>query len=125
MFHGDPNVITWTPYTIGRSFITEHRRFAQAFLALPDMRGKVLSDALTEQNEDVKVRLYETENGDYAGIVHRGWKAAQLEVRLPAKEGTVVTDLVSGQIVPANFKDGVLSFTIEAEPMSLNSYLLK
>ncbi len=123
VFHGDPNVITWTPYTIGRSFITEHRRFAQAFLALPAVKGT----AVKNENADVKVRTYASKNGTYVGVVHRGMKAAKIAVSVPGTfKGTeTVTDLVTGKPVQAQVKDGNIVFDVEAGPMELDSYLVK
>ena len=123
-FHGDPNVITWTTYTYGRGWLDVHRRFAQAFLALPDMRGTIIADALTEANPDVRVRRYETPEGTYIGVVCKSLTPVKLTLRLPVK-GSAVTDLVTGQGVEATQEDGKMVFTIDSGAMQLNSYLIK
>ena len=113
-FHGDPNVITWTPYTIGRSFTTEHRRFARAFLSLPATRGRVVPNA----NADAKVRVYD---GGYASVAHRGFKAAKLEVKIPGASAKI-TNLVTGESVPFKTEGDSAVFEINAAPMSLNAF---
>jgi hypothetical protein len=126
-FHGDPNVITWTPYTIGRSFITEHRRFAQAFLALPDMRGVIVEDAVDGADaKDVRVRAYRTGDGrTYVSVVSRAFSPSEFTVTIPdAAPGSQVTDLVSGAALPANMANGKLSFKVQSRAMELNSFLL-
>ena len=55
-FHGDARTLTYTAYTFGRGFADAHRRFAQAFLALPAVEGKVVEGT----DPDVRVRLYPT-----------------------------------------------------------------
>ena len=125
MFHGDPNVITWTTYTYGRGFVDTHRRFAQAFLALPDMRGKTVEDALSKPNRDVRVRRYDTKNGIYVSVVHRGMQPATLNIRSPAGGKGSVTDLVAGKRIAATTTDGLISFTVESGAMQLNSFLVE
>lgn len=127
VFHGDPNVITWTPYTIGRSFITEHRRFAQAFLALPDMRGKIIENAVTPADKEIRVRSYKTDKGTYIGVVSKKYTPADFNVTLSGdwKAGTTITDLVTGKIVPSEIADGKISFKVSSGAMQLNSYLIK
>jgi hypothetical protein len=121
-FHGDPNVITWTPYTIGRSFVTEHRRFAQAFLALPGTRGELVPQG----NPDVRVRTYDAGDGRvYVSVAHRGFQPARIEVRVPAAVGLRVMDLVTGEAVAARHEGGRLTFAINSNAMELNSYLVE
>lgn len=124
-FHGDPNVITWTPYTIGRSFVTEHRRFAQAFLALPDMRGEVVANAVAGKAvADVRVRTYKTGDGrTFVSVAHRGYAPASFAVSIPnIPDGAAVTDLVTGETVPTTAAKGTLTFTVNSRAMELNSY---
>lgn len=124
-FHGDPNVITWTPYTIGRSFITEHRRFAQAFLALPDMRGRIEADAVpAEHAGHVRVRTYPIEDGRvYVSVVHRGFQTLPTRVTLPGVMGPVrMIDLVTGETVaPIQTREGI-ALDLMLQPMELRSY---
>jgi hypothetical protein len=124
-FHGDPNVITWTPYTIGRSFIAEHRRFAQAYLSLPAAAGKVVEGAVSgPAGRDVRVRTYPVgRDVTYVSVAHRGYAPATFTVALPGMPaGAVVTDLVTGETVPATIRDGALAFTVSSRAMELNSY---
>ena len=124
-FHGDPNVITWTPYTVGRSFVTEHRRFARAFLALPAVQGKIVENAVSgDAAENVRVRTYPGTGGaSYVSVCHKGYGKASFRVCVPADSGAVsVTDLVSGEAVPFEEKDGMISFNVDSGAMQLNSY---
>lgn len=120
-FHGDPGLITWTPYTYGRGWLDVHRRFAQAFLALPDTRGSVHLDVVQPVNPDVRVRTYAAGARTYVGVVHRGAQPASFRVSLSLAGGTV-TDLVTGQSVPCETAGGRLSFTVASGPMQLHSY---
>ncbi|OGV37478.1 MAG: hypothetical protein A2X48_19180 [Lentisphaerae bacterium GWF2_49_21] len=122
-FHGDPDVITCTTYTYGRGFIDAHRRFAQAFLALPATKGTVVKN----ENPDVKVRTYPSRNGTYVGVVYKGYRPAKFAVSIPGdwKGAETVTDLVSGKPMQAQLKDGSLVFDVDAGPMELDSYLVK
>ncbi|HBC85599.1 MAG TPA: hypothetical protein DCZ94_01465, partial [Lentisphaeria bacterium] len=106
-----------------RSFITEHRRFAQAFLALPATKGTVVKN----ENADVKVRTYPSKNGTYVGVVYRGFKPAKIAVSVPGawKGSETVTDLVTGKPVNAQVKDGSLVFDVDAGPMELDSYIIR
>ncbi len=117
-FHGDPNVITWTPYTIGRCFATEHRRFAQAFLALPDVPGTVVPQA----SADLKVRTYQTPKALYVSVAHKGWKAAKFNIVLPGVTGKQVTDLVTGETIPARQTEKGLEFDVTPRAMELLAF---
>ncbi len=123
-FHVDPNVITWTTYTYGRGFADVHRRFAQAFLALPDMRGKIVSDATAPVDDDVRVRTYDTKNGVYVGVVSKKMRAADFTVSVPAT-GTTIVNLVTGTETPVEAKDGKISFVVKSNAMELNSFLVE
>jgi hypothetical protein len=127
MFHGDPNVITWTPYTIGRSFTTEHRRFAQAYLALPAMRGEVVENAVgATLTNDVRVRVYPVDKQTYVSVTHRGYGPSAFEVSVPHAARTAeVVNLVTGASVPAVVKDGRMVFTIDSRAMELNSFVIR
>ncbi|NLE42659.1 MAG: hypothetical protein GX615_12625 [Lentisphaerae bacterium] len=121
-FHGDPNVITCTTYTYGRGFVAEHRRFAQAFLALPATPGTLVP----HPNSDVRVRTYPAGDGRvYVGVVHRGFQPATITVTVPGvRKEAVVKDLVTGKTVASDFAGGSLSFTVQSDAMQLNSFVV-
>ena len=116
-FHGDARVLTWTAYTYGRGFADAHRRFAQAFLALPAVPGRELDTG----DPDVKARLYETDKGVYLGVAYKGFSSRRIEVRLPASLGGW-TDQVTGR--PADIRrDGdAVVLAIDAQPMQLDAF---
>ena len=120
-FHSDARTLTYTVYTYGRGFADAHRRFAQAYLALPAVSGTVVDQG----DADVKVRTYETAGGTYVGVAHKGYSAKQLTITIPAKPGAMVVDQVSGQTVPSELADGHLRFTVAAGPMELDAYLVR
>lgn len=120
-FHSDARTLAYTVYTYGRGFAAAHRRFAQAFLALPAIPGTV-----AEQGDpELKVRLYPSPNGTYVGVAYRGYAAKRLTVTIPAKPGAVVSDLVSGKAVPTQAAPDGLRFTIDAGPMQLDAFLVQ
>jgi len=122
-FYGDANVLTFTSYTYGRGFADAHRRFAQAYLALPAIKGTDVDIG----NPDIKVRTYDTKNGIYLGVGHKGYKSTELAITIPGtwKGSETVTDLVTGNKVDMEIKVGKISFRIEAGPIELNSYIIK
>lgn len=124
-FHADPHTLNFTVYTFGRGFADAHRRFAQAFLALPAIKGQVVPQ---ERQPDLRVRRYEGENGAvYFGIGYKGYGRSQTTVRLPVSTtSTTVSlkDLVSGKTVRCTVKDGVALLPLQLAPMSLSSYQL-
>ncbi|HEX4138903.1 MAG TPA: hypothetical protein VHY09_01035 [Candidatus Methylacidiphilales bacterium] len=122
-FHGDPRTISYTPYTYGRGFADAHRRFAQAFLALPALDGTVVDQG----DPDVKVRVYKTAQGTYIGAVYKGYAARKLSIRLPGPwpANPTLTDLVTGAAVPTTCPAGTLAFDADSGPMELHAFLLK
>lgn len=122
-FSGDARTLTYTSYTYGRGFADAHRRFAQAFLALPAVQGKVVGGT----DADVKIRQYPTANGIYVGIAYKGYSARRLHVRLPGnwKPGAVIMNLVTNKAVPAVLSGNELQFDLESGPMELNALLVK
>ena len=79
-FYGDARTLTYTAYTFGRGFADAHRRFAQAFLALPAVRGNVILG--TDSN--AKVRTYNTTNGTYIGIALKAYtNNSALSIQIP------------------------------------------
>jgi hypothetical protein len=121
-FHGDARTLTYTAYTYGRGFADAHRRFAQAFLALPAIEGKIIDNA----DKDVKVREYSTQNGTYIGVAYKGFSDKKITVKIPgAKAGATVKNLVTGETVAATTANNELQFQISSGPMELNSFLIQ
>ena len=120
-FHSDARTLTYTPYTYARGFADAHRRFAQAFLALPAIEGTVLEQG----DADVKVRTYSSASGIYAGVAYKGCAPKKLTVKVPAKAGAKITNLVTGETVPATSAGNDLTFEIESGPMELNAFLVQ
>lgn len=121
-FHGDARTLTYTTYTYGRGFAAAHRRFAQAFLALPAIPGTVVD----QDNNDVKVRAYPSHNGTYVGVAYKGYANGKFTVKVPAgKMGTTVKNLVTGEVVPASVSGGQLQFELATGPMELNAFLIQ
>ncbi len=121
-FHGDARTLNYTVYTYGRGFAQAHRRFAQAFLALPAIPGSVVDQG----DDDLKVRIYPCAGGRYLGVAYRGYEARKLSIRIP-QIGTAATvkDLVSRQTMPARIIDGELRIEIDSGPMELNAFLIE
>ena len=120
-FHGDARTLTYTPYTYGRGFADAHRRFAQAFLALPAIPGTVADQG----DKELKVRLYPSASGTYVGVAYKGYAGKNLTVTVPAKAGAKLTNLVTGEAVPAKAIGDRWSFTLDSGPMELNAFLLQ
>lgn len=125
-FHADAKTLTYTVYTYGRGFANAHRRFAQAFLALPAIGATVLNSG----DPDVKIRAYSSRNETYIGIANKAHAAKKITVRLPVnilgdKKNMTVTDLVSGKIISVERKGNELQFVVASGPMELNSLLIR
>lgn len=121
-FHGDARTLNWTSYTYGRGFADAHRRFAQAFLALPAIPGSVVEQG----DKDLKVRAYPSEQGTYVGAAWKGHEGKKLVVKVPgAKPGATVTDLVANRPVAAKAAGGDLQFEVESGPMELHAFLVR
>lgn len=121
-FHGDARMLTYTVYTYGRGFADAHRRFAQAYLALPAIEGTVVEQG----DPNLKVRTYAAPTGTYVGVAYKGYTGKKLTIKLPnAKPGTTVLDLVTGKTVPAVPANGGLQFEVDSGPMQLNSFLVQ
>lgn len=123
-FHGDPNVITCTTYTYGRGFADTHRRFAQAFLALPSLQGKELADTASPASSDLKIRRYDAKSGLYLGIVHKGYASAEFSMSIPGdwKGAVKLYDFAEGCEIPAKMEGGKLTFQVKMRPMELRSF---
>ena len=120
-FHGDARTLTYTPYTYARGFADAHRRFAQAFLALPAIPGTVVDQG----DQDLKVRTYPSANGTYVGVAYKGYAAKKLAIRVPAKSGAKITNLVTNATIPSTSVGGNIQFEVESGPMELNAFLVQ
>lgn len=122
-FHGDARTLTYTAYTYGRGFADAHRRFAQAFLALPAVDGRVLEGT----EKDLKIRLYQTPKGTYVGIAYKGYANKKLSIRLPDiwKSKVSVKNLVTEELVLTSSVERELRFELESGPMELNAFLIE
>ena len=124
VFHGDPWILTETTYTYGQGFLDAHRRFAQAFLALPALPGELVAKPTGQEEPNLRVRVYRTNRGSFLSVVHRGLEGADFKLQIAGawtgKES--VTDLVTGKPVPAKVENGVLVLDLSAPPMSLQSF---
>ncbi|MCG3147893.1 MAG: hypothetical protein PCFJNLEI_01334 [Verrucomicrobiae bacterium] len=108
-FHSDARTLNYTVYTYGRGFAAAHRRFAQAFLALPAVEGTVVEQA----DPDVKIRLYA---GKYVGIAYKGDAGKKLTIKLPVTGK--LRNLVTGEIVGTEFE-------LTTGPMELHAFVLQ
>jgi len=121
-FNGDARTLNYTVYTYGRGFVEAHRRFAQAFLALPAVPGNVVDQA----DADVKVRTYPTANGTYVGVAFKGYAPKPLTIKVPGgKPGAKVTNLVTGESADAKVVDGQTMIELQSGPVELNAYLIQ
>jgi len=121
-FHGDARTLTYTVYTYGRGFADAHRRFAQAFLALPAIPGTVVDQG----DKDLKVRTYPSANGTYIGVAYKGYTGKKLTIKVPAgKAGAVVKNLVTGKTVAVKEAGGDVQFDLESGPVELNAFLIQ
>lgn len=118
-FHGDARTLNYTVYTYGRGFADAHRRFAQAFLALPAIPGTVVESG----DPDVKVRAYPSANGTYVGVAHKGFTDKKFTVKVPGAK--TIKNLVTNETVPAKVNGGDLEFEVASGPMELNAYLAR
>jgi hypothetical protein len=120
-FHGDARTLNYTVYTYGRGYADAHRRFAQAFLALPATAGTVVEHG----DDDVKVRTYPSTNGTHVGVAHKGFVGKTISVDVPVTAGAKVTNLVTGKDIPAERVDERLRFEVSCDPMALNAFLVQ
>ncbi len=127
-FHADPTTITYTAYTFGRGFADAHRRFAQAYLALPAVPGAIIPTT----DPDVRIRTYPANPAGlpaptYVAVIHRGMTPRDIKVTIPGPwpPTTTVTDQVTRLPVPTNITPTALTFTIKAGPMELDAYLIQ
>lgn len=124
VFHGDPWILTETTYTYGQGFLDAHRRFAQAFLALPALPGEIVAKPTGREEPNLRVRVYRTGRGSFLSVVHRGLESADFKLQVAGawtgKES--VTDLVTGKPVQTKVENGALVLELSAPPMSLHSF---
>ena len=120
-FHGDANTLSFTLYNFGRGNADSHRRFAQAFLALPAIKATIVDQG----DKDVRVRVYPSANGIYVGVAYKGYRDKKLTIRVPAgKSGAVLQSLVTEATVPAQKVGTDLQFEVNSGPMELNAFLI-
>jgi hypothetical protein len=121
-FQADARTLSYTVYTYGRGFADAHRRFAQAFLALPAIPGQVVE----QDDKEVKLREYPSPNGTYIGVAYKGMENRKLTLAVSAaKSGAQLKNLVTGETVPMRNEGDKNVFEIESDPMSLHAFLLK
>ncbi len=122
-FHGDARTLTYTAYTFGRGFADAHRRFAQAFLALPAIPGTVVDQG----DPDLKVRIYPSANGTYVGVAYKGYAGKRLAITLAGvwPRGAAVRNLVTNEAVPATVSEHEAKFDLVHGPMELNAFLIR
>lgn len=121
-FHADARTLNYTVYTYGRGFADAHRRFAQAYLALPAIPGTVIDQA----NADLKVRTYASPNGTYVGVAYKGFDGAALKIKVPGvKPGATIKNLVTDQAIAATVNGDVLEFDLTTGPMELHAFLIQ
>lgn len=121
--HADARTLTYTAYTFGRGFAGPHRRFAQAFLALPAVAGETVA----QPDRELRIRRYPTATGLYVGVANLAMAGRTVEVALPGewKAAPVVTDLVGGAPVPCKLEGGVLRFAVASGPMALDAFVVR
>jgi hypothetical protein len=122
-FHTDANTITFTTYTCGRGFAEAHRRFAQAYLALPAIKSELQQGT----DQDVRIRRYDSKNGIYVGVASKSYqeKSIKIELKNITGKNPTVIDLVSGKTIPSTKSGHTLKFEINSGAMELNSFLIK
>lgn len=120
-FHADARTITYTVYTYGRGYAEQHRAFAQAYLALPAVKGREVSS----NDADVKVRTYPVKDAVRVGVGYKGYTAKSLTVTVPGVSGKTLTDLVTGKPVSFAKADDGIRFSIDSDPMELHAYEIK
>jgi hypothetical protein len=124
VFHADPWTLTETTYTYGQGFLETHRRFAQAYLALPALPAADIPSA-----PDLRVRRYPADDAGRTtlGLAHRGTESREFRVALPGSwtGRERVTDAVTGESLPARLEGRELHLTLTMPPMSLRTLRLE
>jgi len=117
-FHGDARTLNYTVYTYGRGFASAHRRFAQAFLALPAIASKIINHS----DPDLRVRAYASPRGTYYGVAYKGYTAKKINLRLRASGNRcTLSNLVSGATSQIQVNQGVLEVNLDSGPMELHA----
>jgi hypothetical protein len=120
-YHGDARFLTYTVYTYGRGFADSHRRFAQAFRALPAISGALITGTPT----DTAVRVYSGGgNVSYIGIAYKGYSPQSLTILIPGswQPDYIITDLVLGTSSTVTLAGANLQINLTSGPMELNSF---
>ena len=120
-YNGDARTLTYTVYTYGRGFADAHRRFAEAFRAIPAIPGTLVGGTPA----DVAARVYPTaSNGTYIGIAYKGYMSQSLTIDLPGTwtSSMVVTNLVTNQTIPTVIVGGKLRISLNAGPIELDAF---
>lgn len=122
-FHGDARTLTYTTYTYARGFAAAHRRFAQAFLALPAICGECVDAG----DPDTRIRIYRTPKAVYLGVASKSYVSKTIRVSVPLDKITPsgpvsVEDMVCGGKVPVDCTGKQLRFDIESGPMQLHAF---
>ena len=127
MVHSDPTHIMdsmWEP--LKRGFPRYARAFAQAYRALPATPSAVLRGATTPPDEEIVVRSYETEYGQYLAVINRAFDLKPRQSTLAFKPAVRAVDRVlnlgTGAAVPfRQTEDGRIELELVLLPMSLTS----
>ncbi len=122
-FYGDVRTLTYTAYTYGRGYADAHRRFAQAFRALPAVPGQLVSGTPA----DIAARLYPTSAGTYLGIAHKGYRPGSFMIDVPGKWSKTmkVTNLVTGETRPIEMLGDKLHLELTARAMELDAFRIE
>jgi hypothetical protein len=127
VFHGDPWIITETTYTYGQGYLRQHQEFAQAFLSLPALPGKLIETPGLENGENLKIRRYDVMNQVHLSLAYKGYSPGTFSLELAGTwpKSVRVTDQVTGDLVPAEIRDGKLALDLSVPPMTLMSLLIE
>ena len=120
-YYGDARTLTYTVYTYGRGFADAHRRFAEAFRAIPAIPGTLVAGTPT----NVAARVYPAaSNRTYIGIAYKGYMSQSLTIDLPGTwtSSMVVTNLVTNQTIPTVIVGGKLRISLNAGPIELDAF---
>jgi hypothetical protein len=125
-FYGDARTLTYTAYTYGRGFADAHRRFAQAFRALPASGTGVTTTVVTGTPTNIMERTYATSNGVYVGLANNALTGSTaMTVVVPGQAGKKVTNLVTNTTISSTTSGSDLHFSWTSTPYELDAFLVK